>query len=247
METRLTVVLVKSDLIDKLGVAVPLSIPFRPPIVGSLGRRFRFLPEPRGASARDPRAPPSTRRSAARLMEQPSPSVVRRIAPRYNRLLAMYTRRDFTRITLASLPVSAAFAARKPNSRVAGVQLGAQSYSFRTMPFDDAIKAMTEIGLNECELWQGHVEPQQQARGEEAREQLRKWRLVPPWTISAISARSGRAAGINLYAYNYSFRDDFTDGEIDRGFGIGPSAGSESDHGVIYGVYVEARGSLCRG
>jgi hypothetical protein len=59
------VLLANSDLIDKLGVAVFLSIPFRPPIIGSLGRRFRFLPEPGGAPARDPRSPPSTRRSAA--------------------------------------------------------------------------------------------------------------------------------------------------------------------------------------
>jgi hypothetical protein len=61
----LAVLLANSDLIDKLGVAVFLSIPFRSPIIGSLGRRFRFLPEPGGAAARDPRSPPSTRRSAA--------------------------------------------------------------------------------------------------------------------------------------------------------------------------------------
>src|SRR5215471_6008893 len=54
-----------SDLIDKLGVAVPPSIPFQTSIVGSLGCRFRFLPEPGGVAARDPRTPPSTRRSAA--------------------------------------------------------------------------------------------------------------------------------------------------------------------------------------
>ena len=59
------VVLANPDLIDKLGVVVRLSLPFRGPAVGSFGRRIRFLPEPRGASVRDPCAPPSTRRSAA--------------------------------------------------------------------------------------------------------------------------------------------------------------------------------------
>ena len=58
-------VLANSDLIDKLGVVLLLSIPIRAPIVRSLSRRFRFLPEPRGASVGDPRAPPSTRRLAA--------------------------------------------------------------------------------------------------------------------------------------------------------------------------------------
>jgi hypothetical protein len=42
------VVLANSDLMDKLRVAVPPSIPFQTPIVGSVGCCFRFLPE-RGA------------------------------------------------------------------------------------------------------------------------------------------------------------------------------------------------------
>src|SRR5258705_11109284 len=62
---RPTVVLANSDQIDKLGVAVPSSIPWRASFVGSLGSCFRFLSQPCGASARDPRAPPSTRRSPA--------------------------------------------------------------------------------------------------------------------------------------------------------------------------------------
>src|SRR5215470_20224177 len=60
-----TVVVANSDLIDKLGVAVLPSIPFEISMVGSLGRCFRFLPEPCGAAARDPGSPPPTRRSAA--------------------------------------------------------------------------------------------------------------------------------------------------------------------------------------
>src|SRR5215831_13996902 len=46
-----TVVLANSDLIDKLGVAVPPSIPWRASFVGSLRRCFRFLSQPCGASA----------------------------------------------------------------------------------------------------------------------------------------------------------------------------------------------------
>jgi hypothetical protein len=60
-----SVVLANPDLIDKLRVAVYPSIPFQAPTVGSPGCVFRFLPEPRGASARDPRSPPSIQRSAA--------------------------------------------------------------------------------------------------------------------------------------------------------------------------------------
>ncbi len=43
--------------------------------------------------------------------------------------------------------------------RVGGVRIGVQSYSFRTLPLDAAIKAMSDIGIGECELYSGHVEP----------------------------------------------------------------------------------------
>jgi Asp-tRNA(Asn)/Glu-tRNA(Gln) amidotransferase A subunit family amidase len=46
-----TVVLANSELIDKLGVAIPSSIPVRAPIVCALGSSFRFPPQPCGASA----------------------------------------------------------------------------------------------------------------------------------------------------------------------------------------------------
>jgi sugar phosphate isomerase/epimerase len=138
----------------------------------------------------------------------------------------MYSRREFGKLALASLPVSAAFANGKPNSKINGVWLGAQSYSFRTLPsVDDAIKAMAAIGLSECELWQGHVEPKQEGRGKEAREELRKWRLSAPMDHFTGIASRFKAAGITLYAYNYSFRDDMTDEEIARGFEMSKALG----------------------
>lgn len=86
------------------------------------------------------------------------------------------TRRDFGKLTVGGIvAVPATAVARgfspgiagfspgaKIDSKVAGVQLGAQSYSFRDMPLDAAIAAMAEIGLGECELWSGHVEPRPQ-------------------------------------------------------------------------------------
>jgi hypothetical protein len=59
------VVLANSDLIDKLGVAVFPSIPTWAPVVRSLDRVSRFLPESGHAATQDPRAPPSTRRPTA--------------------------------------------------------------------------------------------------------------------------------------------------------------------------------------
>jgi len=130
----------------------------------------------------------------------------------------MISRRDFARIATAALPLVAAQAAPKIDSKVGGVQIGAQSYSFRDRPMDKAIQAYKEAGLGECELWQGHVEPHDVPRGAEGREVIRKWRLTTPLDHFSQVRKQWDDAGILLYAYNLSFNDSFSDEEIDRGF-----------------------------
>src|ERR1700687_2120035 len=71
----------------------------------------------------------------------------------------MYSRRDFGKLALAGLPLSIALA--KIDSKVSGVQIGVQSYSFRDRSLDAAIQAMVEDGIGECELFSPHMEPQQ--------------------------------------------------------------------------------------
>ena len=128
----------------------------------------------------------------------------------------MVTRREFSKLALAAVPVAALGGI---DSKVHGVQIGVQSYSFRDRSLDDAIKGMVEIGLGECELYEGHVEPKL------SRDELRKWRT----TVSMDHFRGVRKkfddAGILLYAYNYSFRDNFTDEEIARGFEMAQALG----------------------
>jgi len=130
----------------------------------------------------------------------------------------MISRRDFGKIAAAALPLAAAHGAPKIDSKVAGVQLGAQSYSFRDRPMVQAIAAYKEVGLGECEMWQGHVEPTPQQQGAAGREELRKWRLTTPLEYFTKVRKQWDDAGILLYAYNLSFNDSFTDDEIDRGF-----------------------------
>jgi sugar phosphate isomerase/epimerase len=68
-----------------------------------------------------------------------------------------YTRREFGMLALAGLPLSLIHASA--GTLVGGVRIGVQSYSLRSMPQDEAIKAMAAIGIEECELFSGHVEP----------------------------------------------------------------------------------------
>jgi sugar phosphate isomerase/epimerase len=153
----------------------------------------------------------------------------------------MYSRRDFGKIALAGLPASMALA--KINSEFNGVRIGAQSYSFRDRPLDEAIQAMKEIGIGECELYSGHVEPRVQRprpQGDKAekksgprggpeaearRQALRKWRLSVPLDEFTAVRKKFDDAGITLFAFNISFREDFTDEEIDRGFEMAKALG----------------------
>lgn len=128
------------------------------------------------------------------------------------------TRREWLRLTgggvalAAALPADAALPGQAA-STYRGVTLGVQSYSFRDRPIDAAIDAMQQIGLTTCELWQGHVEPRATSR-----EEMRRWReTVALDEFRALKARCDRAK-VTIAAYNISFRDDFSDAEIERGF-----------------------------
>jgi sugar phosphate isomerase/epimerase len=102
-----------------------------------------------------------------------------------------------------------------------GVTLGVQSYSFRDRPLSAAIQAMAGVGLKSCELWQGHVEPRDISRDE-----LRRWRETVSLDEFSRIRESFTRAGIELSAYNISFRDDFSDAEIERGFAMAKALGA---------------------
>ncbi len=125
------------------------------------------------------------------------------------------SRRDIGRAALAALPLRMALG--KPNSKINGVQIGVQSYSFRDRSLDEAIKAMVELGLSECELWFGHVEPNR-GRGKEQQAALRQWReSASPETFKEIAGRF-KKAGVALWAYTVPFREHFSDKEIEYVF-----------------------------
>src|SRR4051794_39354568 len=110
----------------------------------------------------------------------------------------MYTRRQLGQIALAAAPASMLFA--KGDSKINGVMIGAQSYSFRDRPLDAAIKAMEEIGIHYVELFGGHIEP---PRGT-PKEEVDKWRSSPDTVKSMkLVKEKFNKAGITVYALNY--------------------------------------------
>lgn len=128
------------------------------------------------------------------------------------------------------MPLSAALA-KAIDSKIDGVQLGAQSYSFRDLPIDEAIQAMVTDRLGCCELFSPHIEeggtkapdpPGAKRLSHEERqaqeEQVRHWRLTVPLDYFSGVRKKFDNAGIDLYGYNLTFNETSTDEEIDRGF-----------------------------
>ena len=105
------------------------------------------------------------------------------------------------------------------DSVVRGVQLGAQSYSFRDRPLDAAIEAYKTVGLGECELWQGHLEPQGNWQKQ------KEWRQTVPLSFFHDVRAKFDKAGVLIYAYNYSFNKYMSAAEYDRGFQFAQALG----------------------
>jgi sugar phosphate isomerase/epimerase len=156
----------------------------------------------------------------------------------------MYTRRQFGQMSLAALALPRALSAA--DAQKAGVRLGVQTYSFREIPrpegsadsVDVIIKAMTECGLTECELWSPQIEPwparkpgaprpaPDSPEARKFREDVRDFRVKTPLDHFRGIRKKFDAAGLRVFGFNYSFGATFTDEEIDRGFEIARALGA---------------------
>lgn len=139
-----------------------------------------------------------------------------------------YSRRAFGKIALAALPAAAARAV--PNSRIAGVQIGAISYSFRDLPVTQIIPAMVTIGLSEVELMSNHAEALAGApvggRGNsETQRALQAWRAaVKPEVFQGVR-KQFNDAGIDVRILCYNLGVNSTDEDIDYSFGMARALG----------------------
>ncbi len=136
---------------------------------------------------------------------------------------------------------------KKPNSKVAGVQLGCTTYSYRMMPHkvDDVIPYLLLAGINSIELRSvaeedlGIPEMPQRTRGtltdkdkaeiskanDNAREAQRKWRLSLPMQRYADMRKKFNDAGIDVYITKFA-PSGWSDEEIDYAYDAAKVLGS---------------------
>ena len=144
------------------------------------------------------------------------------------------SRLEFGALTLGTLALPALVRAQT----VGGVRIGVQTYSFRELPRTpggDAttaiIDAMKACGLTDCELWSPQIEPTALGTPGQprtaSRDALRTWRVSTPIEHFADIRQTFAKAGMTIYAFNYSFGNDFTDEEIERGFTMAQALGAE--------------------
>lgn len=140
----------------------------------------------------------------------------------------MYSRRDFGKMALASVPLARAMGAV---TSVGGVTIGVQTYSYRALPhgkFDNVdviLDALKKDDAGEIELYSPGIEPPS-APGGGNRDALRQWRLDMPMDHFAAVGQKFKDAGVTIHSYTMNYRSDFSDEEIDKTFGQAKALGT---------------------
>jgi len=158
----------------------------------------------------------------------------------------MLSRRDLGRL-LVGAPFSAWACQRRPAvTTVAGVVFGVETFSFHDLPpsgdpqlIPTIIGNLKALGIAECEIMSGHIEPfasvmtgwwVQSRRSPDfpkLREEAREWRLNVSMDYYRNIRRQFEDAGLRIHLYNVNFNETFTDAERDRTFEAARALGAE--------------------
>ena len=143
----------------------------------------------------------------------------------------LHSRRDFGRMVFAGLPLFRLAA----ESKINGVQIGAITYSFRSISDPEAIiRAMAQIGLTETELMSNHAEAlagaPSVARGAppDAQDALRKWRMSVSMEKYKAVAKKFSDVGIDVRLLCYNMNRNTTDDEIEYAFSMAKALGAKA-------------------
>lgn len=168
------------------------------------------------------------------------------------------TRRELGKMSLAVVPclakagslVEAAALQGKPNSNVAGVQLGLiVPYALAGMPGDaeSVLKAVVQLGISGVEMQnaaaegfagapsqgrgggrgRGALTPEQQEAARQAVEALKQWRLSVGMDKFKALRKLYNDAGVNIYAYKFEYSlANLSGDEVDYGFNVATTLGA---------------------
>jgi sugar phosphate isomerase/epimerase len=154
----------------------------------------------------------------------------------------MFTRREFTRTLVASsiaVPVSAQ-SSRRFSSRIQGVQIGAITYSYRSLrgaaaPYtaanverliDRVASAFVEDGIDCAEFWIGMIEPPRPSGYTnptdpavvKGRQNLRQWRKDRPFEIFSYARKKFTDSGVDIFSAMFNFDDECNEDELNCAF-----------------------------
>ena len=114
--------------------------------------------------------------------------------------------------------------------------IGLQTYSLRDRPLKEAVAVMGQLGIEQCELWEGHVEPWEYRwrRGLSSEQQVENQRGLAAWRqgvdmaeLTEIRTRLEQA-GIRILAYNATFKDRISDHDLDLAFRMAAALGTDT-------------------
>ena len=161
--------------------------------------------------------------------------------------VATFSRRDLGKL-VASVPLSLAIArqTRTPPTTINGVVFGVETFSFHDLPrsgdpalIPTIIRNMQALGIAECEIMSGHIEPYASALTgwwvqsrrapdfSKLRDEARHWRLTVSMDYYRGIRKQFEDAGLRIYLYNVNFNETFTDAERDRTFEAAKVLGAE--------------------
>ena len=158
-------------------------------------------------------------------------------------------RRDFGKLALASLPASTLSA--KPNSKFGGVQIGAITYCFRSLPSSapELLKYCTDLGISAVELMGDAAEnfagapatrppafgggrreltPEQRATLQKLAAERKAWRLSVSMQKYKDLRKMYNDAGVSIEIVKLSLDDKMSNEEYDYVFNVAKALGSHS-------------------
>lgn len=158
-------------------------------------------------------------------------------------------RRDFGKLALAALPASTLSA--KPNSKFGGVQIGAITYCFRSLPSSapELLKYCTDLGISAVELMGDAAEnfagappsrppafgggrreltPEQRATLQKLADERKAWRLSVSMQKYKDLRKMYNDAGVSIEIVKLSLDDKMSNEEYDYVFNVAHALGSHS-------------------